>query len=143
MLVIRFSRTGKKNHPHYRVVLAEKTYPVQGKFIELLGSYDPHQKIAQLKEERVKHWLEKGVGCTDTVHNLLVEKGLLKAPKIKFEFKPKPNSTAAKEGDVSGSEAESGKKEDEIKSEEEKKEPPKQEEAPKQENEGGKVAQDQ
>lgn len=89
MLIIRLSRTGKKNQPFYRVVLAEKTYPVQGKFTELLGSYNPHKKATSLKEERIKYWIEKGVACSDTVHNLLVKRGLIKAAKIKFDFNPK------------------------------------------------------
>jgi small subunit ribosomal protein S16 len=87
MLIIRFSRTGKRNHPHYRVVLTEKTYPVQGKFNELLGSYNPHQKVAVLKEERIRYWLDKGVVCSDTVHNLFVSKGLIKGVKKKVRLK--------------------------------------------------------
>ena len=81
MLVIRFSRVGKKNHAQYKLVLAEKTYPIQGKFIEHLGSYDPHQKKAKLDKKRIVFWIEKGAQCSDSVHNLLIRKGTIKGEK--------------------------------------------------------------
>jgi len=89
MLVIRFSRVGKRNHAQYKVVLTEKTYPVKGKFIELLGSYDPHLKNSSLKEERVKYWLSQGVTCSDSAYNLFVEKGLIEGEKRKVKISPK------------------------------------------------------
>ncbi len=83
MLIIRFSRTGKRNHAQYRIVVAEKSAPVKGKFVEQLGSYDPHLKTVALKEDRIKDWIAKGASCSDSVHNLLVEEGVLKEDKRK------------------------------------------------------------
>ncbi len=89
MLIIRFSRVGKRNHAQYRIVLTEKTSPVKGKFVELLGSYDPHQKQAVLKEDRIKYWLGNGVQCSDSVFNLFVAKELIKGEKRKVRVPEK------------------------------------------------------
>lgn len=129
MLIIRLSRTGKKNQPHYRVVLAEKTYPIQGKFIELLGSYNPHQKNITLKEKRIKHWIGQGVAFSDTVHNLLIKKGVIKAPKIKRVFKSKSGSQDGGASQDLGAETEKSatKKETADKEENQNPEPAKEE----------------
>lgn len=87
MIIIRFSRVGKKGHAQYKVVLAEKSYPVQGKFIEQLGSYDPHKKEAVLKTDRITYWIGEGAACSDSVHNLFVREGLIKADKRKISIK--------------------------------------------------------
>jgi len=93
MLTIRLIRTGKRNKSSFRVILTEKTSPPKsGKFLEVLGNYNPHQKEINLKEERIKYWLSKGARASDTVHNLLVKKGTIKGPKIKkkIRIKKKP-----------------------------------------------------
>lgn len=92
MLVIRFSRVGKKGHAQYKVVLAENTYPVQGKFIEQLGSYDPHSKQAVLKQEKIKYWIEKGATCSDSAYNLFVRNSIIEGKKrpVKVPKKPTP-----------------------------------------------------
>lgn len=90
MLTIRLTRIGKKNAPSYRVVLVEKTAaPQSGKFLEILGHYNPRLKELSLKSERIKHWLAKGAKPSDTVHNLLVRQGIIKGPKIKKKIKTK------------------------------------------------------
>ncbi len=89
MLNIRLSRVGKRNHAQYKLVVAEKTAPIKGKFVEQLGSYDPHTKELIVKNERVKHWISQGAGCSTTVHNLLVKKGVIEGEKIKLTFKSK------------------------------------------------------
>jgi small subunit ribosomal protein S16 len=83
MLVIRLQRVGKKNQPSYRVVLAEKTAPVKGKFIEILGNYNPRMKTRAFKKERILYWLSKGVQASPTVHNLLVGEKIIDRPKVK------------------------------------------------------------
>ena len=55
MLRIRLSRVGKKNTPIYKVVVAEKTRPVKGKFIESLGMYNPGNKDNTINVERTKY----------------------------------------------------------------------------------------
>lgn len=71
MLKIRLRRSGKKNHAQYRIVVAEHTAPIQGKFIDLLGSYDPHTKVVNVKKELVLDWVNKGAKPSNTVAKLL------------------------------------------------------------------------
>lgn len=108
MLVIRFSRVGKKNYAQYRLVLAEKSYPIQGKFIEHLGSYDPHQKKAKVDKERINYWLEKGAQCSDSVHNLLIREGVIKGEKRVLKIGKKKKSGE-------GEEVEGEEKKEEVK----------------------------
>lgn len=83
MVVLRLSRVGKKNHPTFRIVASDKRKDTVGAYLELLGSYDPHATPTriELNVERVKHWLSVGAQPSDTVHNLLVEKGVITSPK--------------------------------------------------------------
>lgn len=73
MLTIRLARIGKKKHPFYRVVVTEKTRPRNGRFVEIVGTYDPQKKPAavQLDSERVQYWLGKGAQPSDTVRSLI------------------------------------------------------------------------
>jgi small subunit ribosomal protein S16 len=73
VLMIRLSRIGKKKHPFYRVVVTEKTRPRNGRFVEIIGTYDPgkNPSIVQLDQERVKYWLSKGAQPSDTVRSLI------------------------------------------------------------------------
>jgi len=89
MLKIRLARTGKKNASSFRIVLQESTRKPTGKYIELLGFYNPRLKQKGFKEERIKYWLEKGAIATPTVHNLLVKEGIVKGAKIKVHKQPK------------------------------------------------------
>ncbi|OGF20364.1 30S ribosomal protein S16 [Candidatus Falkowbacteria bacterium RBG_13_39_14] len=83
MLQIKLSRIGKKKKPTYRIIILEKSKDPYGKSLEILGSYNPHTKELILKEDRIKYWLSKGAGASDTMHNLLISKGLLLGKKIK------------------------------------------------------------
>jgi small subunit ribosomal protein S16 len=83
MLRIRLSRGGKKDEPVYKIVVAEKTKPVKGKFIEKVGSYNPVLKVNTLNTDRIKYWISVGAQPSRTVHNLLVREGVLDAPKLK------------------------------------------------------------
>lgn len=73
MLMIRLARIGKKKHPFYRVVVTEKTRPRNGRFVEILGTYDPSKKPAavELDQERVKYWMGKGAQPSDTVRSFI------------------------------------------------------------------------
>jgi len=73
VLRIRLSRIGKKKHPFYRVIVTEKTRPRNGRFVEIVGTYDPQKKPAavNLNDERVKYWLDKGAQPSDTVRSFL------------------------------------------------------------------------
>jgi len=73
VLTIRLARIGKKKHPYYRVVVTEKTRPRNGRFVEIVGTYDPQKKPAavQLDSERVQYWLGKGAQPSETVRSLI------------------------------------------------------------------------
>jgi small subunit ribosomal protein S16 len=75
---IRLTRVGGKGKPIYRVVAADSESPRDGKFLEILGNYDPNKNPAEvvLKEERVRQWLAKGAKPTLTVSQLLAKKGI-------------------------------------------------------------------
>ena len=76
---IRLQRHGAKKRPFYRVVAADQKAPRDGRFIELLGTYDPLQDppLIRLKKERVGHWLSVGAQPSETAHWLItqLEKG--------------------------------------------------------------------
>jgi len=73
VLMIRLARIGKKKHPHYRVVVTEKSRPRNGRFVEIVGTYDPSKKPAavNLDRERVQYWIGKGAQPSDTVRSFL------------------------------------------------------------------------
>jgi small subunit ribosomal protein S16 len=75
---MRLTRIGGKGKPIYRVVVADSECPRDGKFLEILGNYDPNKNPAEviLKEERIRQWLTKGAKPTLTVSQLLAKKGI-------------------------------------------------------------------
>ena len=77
---IRLTRHGKKKSPFYRIVVAQDTSHRDGRFIEILGTYDPRCDPAKIsvKKERAVDWLKKGAKPTQTVDNLLRKEGLFK-----------------------------------------------------------------
>lgn len=87
MLTIRFSRVGRKNRAQFRIVLQQHTAAPTGGHVAVLGSYDPHQKIAVLKADKIKEWVAKGAQVSDSVYNLLVKEGVIEGKKraIKME----------------------------------------------------------
>ena len=81
MLTIRFNRTGRKNRASFRVVVQEHTVAPGGRHVEVVGSYDPHQKKAVLHAERIMYWLGQGAQMSDTAYNLFVKEGVVKSDK--------------------------------------------------------------
>jgi len=75
---IRLMRFGRKKRPFYRVVAANSRAPRDGKFLEILGYYDPLKEPFEFKvnEEKVKKWLKKGAEPTETVRALLRKIGI-------------------------------------------------------------------
>ena len=78
---IRLRRTGRKNAPSFRIVVADGTSPRDGRFIEIIGQYYPRlgDKAVQLDTERANHWLDVGAQPSDTVRSLLRKAGVLKS----------------------------------------------------------------
>lgn len=79
MVKIRLRRTGTKKKPSYRVVVSDSRMPRDGRFIEIIGHYNPRTEPAtvQIHEDRVLHWLSVGAQPTDTVRSLLKNSGTL------------------------------------------------------------------
>jgi small subunit ribosomal protein S16 len=75
---IRLTRVGAKGKPIYRLVVADSESPRDGKFLEIVGNYNPNPNPAEviLKEERIRQWLAKGAKPTLTVSQLLEKKGI-------------------------------------------------------------------
>ena len=75
---IRLTRMGSKKKPFYRIVAADGEAPRDGRFIEILGNYDPLQDpaVVNLKEDRIAEWLSRGAKPTETVVNILKKKGV-------------------------------------------------------------------
>ena len=78
---IRLARMGAKKKPFYRIVAADSEAPRDGKFIEILGYYDPMKDpaVIEVKQEKVNYWLEQGALVTEAARALLLKKGLLKS----------------------------------------------------------------
>jgi small subunit ribosomal protein S16 len=83
MVAIRLSRYGKKNHPTFRVIVSDRQKDTLGKYLEQVGTYNPHANPAtvEFNTERINYWLSVGAQPSGTVHNLLVDKGIIQAPK--------------------------------------------------------------
>ncbi len=73
MVKIRLRRDGAKNRPYYRVVVADQRSPRDGKFIELIGNYDPKEPgdNSNLDLARADYWISKGAQASDTVRSLM------------------------------------------------------------------------
>lgn len=97
---IRLRRIGAKKHPFYRLVVADTRSPRDGKFIEILGTYDPMTEPVKLNidQGKVKAWLEKGARPSDTARAFLIDQGLLpKESARKRPTKPPKSKAAATE----------------------------------------------
>ena len=82
MITIRLFRIGKKKQPFYKIIVTDKrNSPSGGRFIDEVGFYNPITKERSINGEKVKYWISKGASVSDTVHNLLVTEGVLKAKK--------------------------------------------------------------
>jgi small subunit ribosomal protein S16 len=135
MIIIRLIRIGKKNSSSFRLVLTDKKNPPRGgRFLEILGNYNPRKKESNLKKERINYWLSQGAKASDTVHNLLINQGVIKGPKIKKKIKIKKKAEEAKKEEI-GKEAakEEVKEKPAEKTEEVKEEPVEEQNKPKEE----------
>jgi small subunit ribosomal protein S16 len=80
---LRLTRKGKKKKPYYRLVAADSEAPRDGKFLEILGIYNPMNDPAEIRidKQRINEWLEKGASPSESVKTILNKEGLLKVPK--------------------------------------------------------------
>jgi small subunit ribosomal protein S16 len=95
---IRLRREGALNRPYYKVVVADSRSPRDGKFIEIIGTYDPKKTghNSTLKLDRIDHWISKGAQPSDTVRSLIKKnrKQTSAAPAAEAE-PPKTEETPA------------------------------------------------
>jgi len=100
---IRLRREGRKKTPMYRIVVADSTAPRDGRFIEIIGQYQPRggENAMNLKIDRVNYWMDHGALPTDTVRSLLRRAGVMKsrhetrlAAKLQAGAVAMPNSEA-------------------------------------------------
>ena len=89
MLKIRLTRTGKKKQPNYRIVVAEHSAPIQGKFVEIIGNYNPFTKKVFLDKEKVEKWLKAGAKPSNTVAKILEKEGFKHDSIVIKKFKAK------------------------------------------------------
>jgi small subunit ribosomal protein S16 len=97
---IRLRREGTKNRPYYKVVVADKRSPRDGKFIEIIGAYDPKKPgpNSALNIDRVEYWIRKGAQPSDTVRSLIKKNKKVAAGTGKsVEAKPEPSQPAQEE----------------------------------------------
>jgi small subunit ribosomal protein S16 len=75
---LRLTRVGSKKNPIYRVVAADSRAPRDGRFLDIVGRYNPqpHPSVIEFDEDKVKDWLKKGAQPTDAVSRLLKAKGI-------------------------------------------------------------------
>lgn len=98
-LAIRLTRGGRKNRPHYAIVVADKRMPRDGRFIEKVGTYNPllakdDANRVKLNEDRIKHWLGEGAQPSDRVAIFLGKAGVIAMPAQKNN--PKKAEPSAK-----------------------------------------------
>ena len=91
MLKIRLQRSGRKGRANYRLVVAEHSAPIQGRYIDLVGSYDPLVDKHGLKadEAKIGEWIKKGAKPTNTVARLLKGAGVKGMESFIVEMKDK------------------------------------------------------
>ncbi len=103
MLKIRLKRVGRKHDPSYRIIVTDsRKGPKSGNYIESVGTYDPRKNdAAEVKSERASYWLEQGAQLSDTVHNIFVDKGIIKDKKRNALPKKRPIVKEVKEEEKS------------------------------------------
>ena len=91
MLKIRLQRIGRKNDPSFRAVLTDsKNSTKSGRFLEILGTYNPKAGEKVLNADRIKYWMSQGAKCSDTMHNFLVHDKVIEGKKVNVLPKKKP-----------------------------------------------------
>jgi small subunit ribosomal protein S16 len=95
---IRLRREGTTNRPYYKVVVADSRSPRDGKFIEIIGTYDPKKQghNSTLQMDRIEHWISKGAQPSDTVRSLIKKnRALVSAQPVEAEAEAAPVAVAS------------------------------------------------
>lgn len=75
-VVIRLTRRGKNKKPFYRIVAADQRFSRDGRFLEIVGTYDPMNKEVTVKKEAAEKWIQRGARLSSTVKQLFKAEGL-------------------------------------------------------------------
>jgi len=96
MVKIRLRRVGAKKQPHYRVVVQDSRSPRDGKFIEIIGNYNPRTEppTMELDAERAVHWLSVGAQPSEAVRRMLDKLGILSQATMAKQLQPAAQPTA-------------------------------------------------
>jgi len=98
MLMIRFQRIGRRNDPAFRIVVTEKTRgPRAGRYVDLVGTYNPKTKATALDGESIKKWIANGAQVSPSLKNLLITKEILTGKKINVLPRKQPIKSDKKE----------------------------------------------
>ncbi len=83
MVKIRLTRLGDKKSPFYRIIVADERAPRDGRFVDVLGTYNPLTNPAkvELDAEKAKKWIANGAQPTDTVRTILAQQGVIPEKK--------------------------------------------------------------
>jgi small subunit ribosomal protein S16 len=118
MLMIRLQRVGRTHEPTFRLVLTESTNSTKsGRFLDILGSYDPRSNKSEFNADKIKTWMGKGAKVSDTVHNLLISQKIISGKKI--NVLPRKSPPKKEEGEKAGETGVIQSTSEEIKAEEE------------------------
>jgi small subunit ribosomal protein S16 len=115
VIKIRLQRIGRKKHPFYRIVAAEHSAPIKGRFVEILGHYNPinNQKDTVFEKEKLLRYIQNGAQPTQTVARLGVKHGITELKKFIDQRKMKPSKKELEEQKRKEEEAQKLKKEKE------------------------------
>lgn len=97
--MIRLQRIGKKGQAYFRVVILEHTSRPKAEYLELLGTYNPHQKEFKVKKDRIEYWISKGAQPSPTVNNLMVNYKVWNKEKMQ-SWKPKRKDQKAQSAEA-------------------------------------------
>lgn len=94
MLAIRMQRLGRKGHPTYRIVVQDvRQTPTSGKYVALLGSYDPHTNASTLVKEKAEFYLSNGAQPSERIVKLFQAEGITLPKWVKTEATAKTRTT--------------------------------------------------
>jgi small subunit ribosomal protein S16 len=71
MVIIRLSRYGRKNAPYYRVVAMDASKKATGKYLEVVGTWNPAKKELKLEKDKIQNWVKKGAALSPTVKKFM------------------------------------------------------------------------
>lgn len=104
MLKIRLTRMGKKHQPYYRIVVTPKENPVDGAYVDLIGTYDPINANVKIDNEKALAWLNKGAQPSERIARLLDQAGVKHKSVVVKRYTPKPTEEVAAEAPVESAE---------------------------------------